>query len=200
MSAQLWEVAVWIGGTVGVVGFIAAWILFPAVFGVVLKGIMAMFGFVLSYRIGCALVAAIVMGFAVDYWRHDRDNTAFAAKTAAFEQAQAARDKRIAAETREQVRLEIAAEPAKVAVEEKEAKEFTDVVAPLPAGDVIDRVGNDYGRLCELSGKAGCGSPVRKRVSKPPRKSVSPPFHPDDGISGFIRRRFGSPETGKPSH
>ena len=177
MSVQLWEVLTWIGGTVGVVGFIAAWILFPAAFSVVLKGIMAMFGFVLNYRIGCALVAAIVAGVAVDYARHSHDDAVHAAQTAAFNKAQDARDAGIAADTRKLVTKEFAEAAAANAATDKEVKEFHDALpAVVPETGNPFRVGTDACRLRKLAGETDC-EPVRaKRVPKA-HATVKPASH-----------------------
>lgn len=163
---SLWKIAYWLIGTVGVAGTIALFAIYPAIMGTIWRVIIKLLGAILSYRIGCVIVTAIVVAFAVDYWRHSRDDAAFAEQTAAFEQAQSERDKRIAQETRDAVWVEIANATAENAVTDKEVKEFTDVLPPVPETGNPFRVGADAGRLCKIAGQSRCGPPSPQGVPK----------------------------------
>ena len=79
MNIKVWKLVVWLVTTVGVAGTLALLVLFPGVMSLIFKGVMSALGLVLSYRVGCALLAALVTAGAVDYWRHSRDDAAFAA-------------------------------------------------------------------------------------------------------------------------
>lgn len=180
---SLWQIAVWVGPTICVAAFITLLVLYPAIMVPIVKAIAGFFTMVLSYRVGCALLAAIAAGFAVDYWRHSHDDAVFAARTAMFEKAQVARDKRIADETREAVWKDIANETAKNAEAEKEQKEFHDALAPLPAGDVTCRVGDNVERLRKLAGQTGRRPASSKRVPKTT----------GEGFAAGLRRKLGLP-------
>jgi len=167
MSTELWKVGIWIVATGGIAGLITLAVLFPAAMGMVFNGVMKLFGLVLNYRIGCALVAAILAGLAVDYVRHSHDDAAFAAQTAAFEKAQDARDAKIAADTRASVTQELTEAAAANAATDKEVKEFHDALPPVvPETGNPFRVGNDACRLRKLAGEADCGPVRAKRVPK----------------------------------
>jgi len=167
MSTELWKVGIWVATTGGIAGLITLAVLFPAAMGMVFNGVMKLFGLVLNYRIGCALVAAIVAGLAVDYARHSHDDAAFAAQTAAFEKAQDARDAKIAADTRASVTQELTEAAAANAATDKEVKEFHDALPPVvPETGNPFRVGNDACRLRKLAGEADCGPVRAKRMPK----------------------------------
>lgn len=168
---SLWKLIYWIVGTLGVAGTIALFVFFPAVMGTIWKAIIRLFTLVLSYRIGCAIVAAIVVAFAVDYWRHSRDDAAYAAKTAAFEQAQRDRDKRIAQETKDEVWTDIANQTAVNKVTDQEVKEFEDAIPPSPPTGNPFRIGADAGRLCRIAGGTVCG-PRRSPQAMPKARAA----------------------------
>jgi hypothetical protein len=197
---SLWQIGVWFVGTLGVAIPIVLLILYPAIMAPIIKGIIGFFKKILSYRLGCAILAALAAGFAVDYWRHSHDDAVYAEQTEQFKAAQVARDKRIAQETEDRVVKRIADEAALKAADDKEQKEFHDVAAPLPTGDVVDRVGDDCERLRKLAGQAGCESASHKGVPKAPRKGKPAAVRPDHSLSDFSRRFFGGPQAGQPSH
>jgi hypothetical protein len=175
-----WKAAWWAVGTFGIVGTIALIVLgsmyFPDLLRRIVAGFVRIFTFVLSYRIGCAIVAAIVVGLAVDYWRHDKDDAEFAKRTALFEHAQKQRDERIRVETRDDVWKEIADATAENVVIDKDVKEFTDAPPPQPAPasnpyriDPVSRV-----RLCHIAGQTECGPVSPQRVQARRRPSPNP--------------------------
>ena len=157
MSWQLWY---WIIAGIGAAGVVALIIYVPAV----LVPIVRFFKLMISTRIGCAVLAAIVTGVAVDYWRHARQDRIFAEKTAAFEQAQKDRDAKIAADTKAWVERRMAEQ----FIAEKDAqKDVEDFKATLPPNSVF-RVGNDAARLRALAGLPP--SQHHRRMPKAPRK------------------------------
>lgn len=167
ISTELWKVGIWIVATGGIAGLITLAVLFPAAMGVVFNGVMKLFGFVLNYRIGCALVAAIVAGLAVDYIRHSHDDAVYAARVEAFNQAQDARDAKIKADTRELVTKELTEAAVANAATDQEVKEFHDALPPVvPETGNPFRVGNDACRLRKLAGEADCGPVRAKRMPK----------------------------------
>ena len=175
MTAQAWEIAIWVFGSVCIVGCVAAWILFPAVFSMVLKGVVAFFQWVLGYRLGCALVAAIVVGLAVDYVRHSHDDAVYAKRVEAFNAAQDARDARIAGETRERVTKELAEVAKADTATDQEVKEFKDALPPVvPETGNPFRVGADACRLRHIAGEARCEPVVVKGVPKAKSASKRP--------------------------
>jgi uncharacterized membrane protein YraQ (UPF0718 family) len=156
---EFWKIGVWLVATLGVAGTIALFVFAPGIASAVMRGVVRCFALVLSYRAGCALVAAILAALAADYWRHSRDDAAFAAQTAAFEKAQDDRDKRITQEVREDVWKEIANATAENARTDETVKGFTDALPqnPTAAGNpfLIGDVAAD--RLCKIAGQAQCG-------------------------------------------
>ncbi len=187
MSTELWKVGIWIVTTGGIAGLITLAVLFPAVMGVVFQGFMKLFGFVLNYRIGCALVAAVLAGLAVDYVRHSHDDAVYAARVEAFNAAQVARDAKIEADTRELVTKELAdAAPVNTAID-KDVKELKDALPPVvPETGNPFRVGPDACRLRRLAGEAGCGPVSPKAVPKAKSTAKRP----------FGWRRVGLPGAG----
>jgi hypothetical protein len=194
---SLWKILYWLIGTVGVAGTIALFAIYPAIMGSIWRGIIKLFALILSYRLGCAIVAAIAVGFAVDYWRHSRDDAAYAEQTAAFEQAQRDRDKKIAKETREAVWVEIANATAESAVTDKEVKEFTDVLPPVPETGNPFRVGADAGRLCKIAGQARCGPPSPQGVPKAKGAGVSSGNRGKLRLPHLVSRGAGSAQKGQ---
>lgn len=156
MSA--WQIASWVIGTLGIGGTIVAFILYPAIVTPILNGIGKLFAWVFSYRLGCAIAAAIVAAFLAMYWQQSRDNADFAKRTAEFEAAQDARDKRIAAETREEVWTEIANQTALNTATDQEVKEFHDALPPIPHTGNPFRVGAAAGKLRTIAGQVERGS------------------------------------------
>lgn len=160
---SLWKVGIWMVSTLGVAGTIALFAVYPAIMGSIWRGIINLFGLVLSYRIGCAIVAAVIVGFAVDYARHSHDDKVFAERVAAFEEAQRQRDKTIEADTKLWVTKQIADD----FMAEQDGKQDVDsFTKDLPVSNVF-RVGDAAPKLRALA-----GLPVSKhhqRVQAPPR-------------------------------
>lgn len=193
MSTELWKVGIWIVATVGVAGTITLFVLYPMIMGGIFRGIAKLLGFVLNYRIGCALVAAIVVGFAVDYARHSHDDAIYAARVEAFNQAQDARDAKIRTDTRELVTQEIAEAAISNTATDKDVKGFHDerpAVVPeagKPETGNPYRVGADACRLRRIAGQAGCGPVGAKGVPK-----AHPAAKPASHWGGFRLPGFGS--------
>lgn len=165
MTAQAISVFWWVFGALGVGGLIALWFLAPAVASTVLRAVAGFFKWVLSYRIGCALVAAVIAALVADHLRHRYDDEQFAQRTAAFEAAQKARDARIAAETRDRVYKELEAEAAHNRAVDNEVKVFTDAPpTPVPAGNPLRISDGDADRLCRIAGQTECRSVGGERV------------------------------------
>jgi hypothetical protein len=167
-----WKLAYWLIGTLGVAGTIALLVFFPAVFSIAFKAVVRFFSLVLSYRVGCAVVAAIAAALIADYHRHSIDDADFAARSAAFEQAQVDRDERIRQETRENVWKEIANATAENAKTDENVKVFTDALpTPSAAGNPFAISDADAIRLCHIAGQTECGPRRDKGVSKIRRAS-----------------------------
>jgi hypothetical protein len=182
MDLSWWKLIWWAVGVFGIGGLIAICALYPVVLAVVARFFRA----VLSTRIGCAVVAAIVAAIIADYWRHSTEDAKHAAEVAAFEAAQDARDKRIATETRELVWKEIANATAENAATDKDVKDFTDALPKPPETDNPFRIGADVCRLRSLYGQAGCRPDGAQGVPKTDPAAAS--------IRDRIRRRL--PGTG----
>jgi uncharacterized membrane protein YraQ (UPF0718 family) len=150
---SIWKVLFWLVPTLGLAGTITLFVLYPLIARAIGSAILNFFAWVFSYRLGCAIIAAVAVGFAVDYWRHDRDDKAYAERTAMFEHAQKVRDAKIAEETRQAVWIEIANETAANTATDNEVKEFTNELRPLPAADTTCRVGPAAERLHVISGQ-----------------------------------------------
>lgn len=192
----IWQIALWCLGTLGIAGTIAAIVLYPAIVSLVFRVIVKLFGFVLGYRIGCAIVAGLSVGFAVDYWRHSTDDAEFAQRTALFEHAQKERDARIATETRDEVWKQIADATAENAVIDTKEESFTNAAPPTPAPPSdpyrIDPVSRK--QLCDIAGQAGC-RPVSTQGVQAHRR---PGAHPADRrLPQGIGARAGRPAQSK---
>lgn len=192
-----WKLVYWIFATGGIAGLIALAVFYPLALIGIWNAVKKLFGFVLSYRIGCAIVAAILAAFIADYWRHDIEDERHAAEVAAFEQAQDDRDKRIRKETRDEVLIEIANAAAESAVTDKDVKEFTDALPPIaPTGNPF-RVGADACRLRHIAGQAECGPHGVKRVPKADTSNEGVGHRRALGLSSVVRRSLGRDEQGK---
>lgn len=178
MTAKAIGVIWWIVGTFGIGGLIATWFFFPTISQLVLQRVVKLFSFVLSYRIGCALLAAIAAGLIVDQWRHSYDDTQFAARTAAFEQAQRDRDSRIAQQTRQKVSTWADDAAATSMTIDNDVKGFNDAPPPAPppvaTGNPLFISDADADRLCKLAGQTVCGSVGSKGVPKTRRSGGRP--------------------------
>lgn len=170
---SVWKIVWWLVATLGVAGTIAVVVglmaMGPQALFIAARAVREFFRIVLSYRIGCALLAAIAVGLLVDYWRHSRDDAEFARRIAAFEAAQVARDTNIAQQTREAVLQEIANATAENGKLDQEVKEFENELPPTPATGNPYRVGPDAAKLRRIAGQAERGPHGAKRVPAPGR-------------------------------
>lgn len=169
---SFWKILFWLLPTIGIAGIITLFLLFPMIARAVGAAIINFFSLVFSYRLGCAIIAAIAVGFAVDYWRHSRDDAAEAKRTALFEHAQKVRDARIAEDTRQAVWIEIANETAANTATNTEVKEFTHDLRPLPAADTTCRVGPAAPKLHIIAGQVDRRSKGNKGMPKARRASA----------------------------
>ena len=160
-----WKLAYWLTGTVGIAGVIAAFAFLPVLAQAVTSVVVRCFTILFGYRVGCAVVSALLAAFVADYVRHSIDDERHAAEVAAFVQRQDQRDQRIAQQTRELVWKEIANATAENAVIDKDVKEFTDALPTVPIAGNPFRVGADAARLCHIAGATDCGP---KRVEGVP--------------------------------
>lgn len=175
---SLWQIGIWLVGSIGIAGTIALFLLYPAIITTIWKAIIAFFSFVLTYRIGCALVAAVITAAVVDYARHSYDDKRFAAATEEFKQAQAERDTTIAQQTRDEVWTEIANATAENQVADKQETDFETQLAPAPvSGPNPFRVGADAPALRSIFGQSGGGPRGAKGVPKTVRKGVGTAHH-----------------------
>jgi hypothetical protein len=166
MTGELWKWVWWGVATLGVGGTIALIASFPAVSGAVVR----FFTIVLSYRIGCAVVAAALAWIVADYVRHSIEDKKHAAQVAEFIEKQKQRDARIAQETRDIVAAEQLAADAENSVTDKDVKDFTDA---LPQSGNVFRVGADAARLRRLAGQSERGSDGAKGVPEADTKPAS---------------------------
>lgn len=175
-----WKVGIWLITTLGIAGTLALLAFLAVAYPLVLKGILSavarFFSWVFSYRIGCAIVAAVAAAFIADYHRHSIDDAEFAQRTALFEHAQKQRDERIKTETREEVWTDIANATAANVVLDKDVKEFTDAPPPpLPTtGDPYNIAPADRVRLCRIAGKTECEPRGTRRMQAPRRPAPHP--------------------------
>jgi hypothetical protein len=183
-----WKLLWWGFGTLGIAGTIALAVAFPAIAKIVLDRVVRLFAFVLSYRVGCALVAAILAALIADYVRHSIDDSKHATELATFKLAQVARDKRIATETRAAVWEEIANATAENAVTDKDVKEFTDALPKPPDTGNLFRVGADACRLRALYGQSGCGPVRAKGMPKADAKDEGVGNRRGHGLSSLVSR------------
>ena len=140
-----------------------------------LELIKAVLSFFLTSRVGNIMLAAGIAFTVADINRSIRDHREFAARTAAFEQAQRNRDKRIAQETRDQVWTEIANATAENTAIDQEVKEFHDALPPVPAATINPfLVGDASCRLRHIAGYAGCGPDRAQGMPKAGSKGAGP--------------------------
>jgi hypothetical protein len=169
---EVWKILTWLIPIIGIPGIIALVLIYPSIMAGIGRTIMQILGWVLSSRIGCAILAAVLAAFLADYHRHSKDDAEFAQRTALFEHAQTERDTRIRTETRDDVWKEIADATAENAVLENDVKEFTDAKPPIPAlaSDPYSIDPVSRAKLCDIAGKIDCG-PRRAQGVQAPRRS-----------------------------
>lgn len=152
MTALALEWFWWIFATFGIVGIICLWFFAPTVASLLLKAVAAFFQFVFGYRLGCAIVAAVLAFAIADYHRAKVDEADWRAQMAAFDAAQDERDKQIDADARAAVRKEIDDEKAATAETTNEVKVYEQALPILPPTDSSCRVGPDADKLRVIAG------------------------------------------------
>lgn len=192
MTAQAVSLVWWIVGTLGFGALVAFWFLAPTAAQIVLQAVVKFFGLLLSYRVGCALLAAIAAGLIVDHWRHSKDDEVSAQRAALFEAAQKARDQNIAEETREKVWTEIANATAQNAVTDNTVKEFINALPPAPKTGNPYLVGAESCRLRNIAGQTGCGPNGGQGVPKARRTGGSPGDRAKIRLPKIIRTGVGA--------
>lgn len=186
-----WKLIYWAISLFGIGGTIALLAIYPIAFKAVATVVIRCFSFVLSYRIGCALLAAIMAGLVADYWRHSADDADFAERTAAYNQEQVERDARIAKETRDLVWREIADATAQNTVIDNEVKEFHDALPSVPSTGNIFRIGTDACRLRHIAGQTECGPDGSKPVPKANPGNEGGRHRRSVGLSSGVSRSLG---------
>jgi hypothetical protein len=187
-AALIW----WIVGTFGVAGLVAFWFLAPTAAQLTLQAVVKFFHLVLSYRVGCALLAAIVAGLIVDHKRHAYDDEQFAKRTALFEEAQRRRDDTIAKDTREKVWIEIGNATAANKIVDNSVKGFSDALPPPPKTGNPFLVGADADKLCNIAGKTQCGPSGDQGMPKARRPGGRPGDHAKIRLPSLIRTGIGA--------
>lgn len=162
----------WAIGTFGLVGTGLMLWLAPALLVQIVTWCLKFF---ITTRLGNVIAAAAIAFYVGDVNRSLRDEHEFKARTAAFEQAQKARDATIAQQTRDEVWTEIANQTAANNTTDKEVKEFHDALPIIDANNNAFRLGADACRLRHLAGQAECGPGGAKGVPAPAKENVSPP-------------------------
>lgn len=170
---EVWKILTWLIPIIGIPGLIALVLIYPGIMAAISRAIMQLLSWVLSSRLGCAILAAVAMGFAVDYWRHSTDDAEFAQRTALFEHAQKQRDERIRVETRDEVWTEIANQTAANNATDTEVKEFHNALPPIPHTGNPFRVGVAAPKLRSIAGQAERRSQGVKRMPAPRSKGRS---------------------------
>lgn len=193
----------WVLGVGGIGGIVLLCLLYPVIMQAVLNVVGAILREMLSTRLGCAVLAAIVVGLGVSHMRGKIDNDAFADRTAQFEQQQKQRDAAIAAETREQVTKELADLKKSEDATDTAVKDFTDaapisppVISPLPATDPL-LVGADACKLRIIAGLPACGSERRPGVSGARKRAARTFHHVKQQLPSIISRGPGSAPQGQ---
>jgi hypothetical protein len=170
-----WKAIVWAIATFGIAGTIALIIFAPTIAKVAVDALVRCCAFVFRYRLGCAVVAAVLAGLITDYVRRSIEDERHAAANAAFVQAQIERDARIKTETRELVLREVSAAATENAATDKTVKDFTDALPappPAPTGNPF-LVGADACRLRQIYGQTECRPDGAQRVPKADAPSAS---------------------------
>lgn len=180
-------------GTLGIGGTVALFYLAPAVLPLILR-------FLTGTRLGVGIMVGLIAFMVADIHRSRSDTNRYEAEKAAFAQAQADRDKRIAQETRDEVWKQIANATAENTAIDTDVKEFHDALPPIsPSVDNPFIVGAASCRLRNIAGFAGCG-PVRAQ-GVPKARSKSAGTGSGDRsrlrLPGLITRGFSGTEKGQ---
>lgn len=170
----------WIIGAFGVAGLIALWIFAPAAMSLVAKVVVTIVTELLETRLGCALIAAVIVGIGVSYMRGSLDDAKFAERTARFEAAQKQRDASIAVQTRALVLQEAADLKASAQSTDADVKDFKDAaplsppptVPPVPGADPM-LVGHDACQLRRIAGLPPCRPPGHRRMPNARKRAAA---------------------------
>jgi hypothetical protein len=179
LDSNVMSILWWVLGAGGLVGLVLLFLLYPVIVQAMIKIIGVILTEMLSTRLGCAILTAIVVGLGVSHMRGRIDNDAFAERTAQFEQQQKDRDARIAAETRAAVENELAPRLQQIdAKTDSDVKVFTDAMppTPVPAANPF-RVGNDACKLRLIAGLPPCGSERLGGVSQAAKRAAGALHH-----------------------
>jgi hypothetical protein len=197
-SMEILRVVFLIVGIGGLGGLALIAILYPVIAQGIIAAIGAVLHEMLSTRMGCAVLAAIIAGTGASYMRGHIDNQEFAERIAQFELRQKARDKKIADDTRAAVTAELAELNKSVAVTDTDVKDFTDaapidppVTPSIPASDPL-RVGNDACRLRRIAGLPECGSERLGGVSQAAKRAARTFHHVRHKLPDVIRTGIGA--------
>lgn len=191
----------WVYWLIGTIGLVGAGLLIWLAPAALLRAVPILTKFFLGTRPGVAILAGCLCWFVADVNRSKIDASDYAAKTAAFEQAQADRDVRIANTTRDQVRNEIAAELPIAAETDQNVKEFHDALPPIPVADASCRkLGADAAtRLRIIAGEAVSRPRASaKGVPKARKPGLGVILRRQVGLRGPVSRDAGSPQQGAP--
>jgi outer membrane murein-binding lipoprotein Lpp len=154
----------WVYWLIGSIGLVGTGLLIWLAPTVLLQAIPVLGRFFLGTRPGVAILAGAICFFIGDVNRSKIDQANFTERTAAFEQAQLERDKKIDMDARDAVRKEIDAEKIAVAATDTQVTTYEQALLPLTPADSKCRVGSAADELRKLA-----GAPVRKRVVPMPK-------------------------------
>lgn len=153
-------------GAFGIGGLVLVWIFAPAAMSVIVKAIVTVITELLETRLGCALIAAVIVGIGVNHMRANIDEEKFEQRTAQFQEQQKERDAQIAKDTREMVTAELAKEKDQSRLIDQNVEGFTNALppaAPTPGANAF-LVGNDACKLRDIAGLPPCRSGGVKAV------------------------------------
>lgn len=166
MSTEALKWLYWGIATFGVVGCIALFVAAPTMFSFAFNAVVKLFALVVSYRIGCALIAFVLACVIADYHRAKVDEAIWNSRIAQFKEAERQRDMKIDADAREAVRIELDAEKAATKEATEQRDDFDAHLAPLAPTDTVCRVGPDVDRLRSIAGSRRPSSQTHARVLK----------------------------------
>lgn len=197
MTATAVEFIWWIVGMFGVVGLVAFWFMAPAAAQLTAQAVVKILSAAFSTRVGCALMAAVLVGLVVDEKRHTYDDEQYAKQTALFEAAQRRRDDTIAQETRVKVQAAIDETKAENKAVDDDVKDFSHDLPPVPPTGNPFLVGRDAGRLCKLAGQTVCGPSGYHGMPKTRRPGGRSGDHAKIGLPSIISTGVGPNKQGQ---
>jgi len=155
----------WAVGTFGIVGTALLLWLAPALLVQIVSWLLKFF---ITTRLGNIIAAAGIAFFVGDVNRSIYDQHQYAARAAAFQQAQKQRDDTIKQETRESVLREIGNQQIANSQIDRKVEEFKYALPPTPAANGVNplRVGDASCRLRDIAGYSGCGPDRSEGVPK----------------------------------